>query len=130
MKPYVICHMCTTIDGRILNDRWGKLPGPKDVGTLFEITAASFGIGAWLVGTTTMKEFAGRNVKLPRRTTHRPPRLHPSSYRSRFGIEGVSDVQEAIGAHLWILRKTEGGAWRVAIVAWSAWDGSWLRASS
>src|SRR5205823_8463674 len=22
MKPYVICHMCTTIDGRILADRW------------------------------------------------------------------------------------------------------------
>ena len=66
MKPYVICHMCTTIDGRIRNDRWGKLPGPKDGGTLFETTAASFGIGAWLVGTTTMKEFAGRNVKLPR----------------------------------------------------------------
>jgi hypothetical protein len=66
MKPYVICHLCATIDGRILNDRWGKLPGPKDGGTLFETTAASLGIGAWLVGTTTMEEFAGRNVKLPR----------------------------------------------------------------
>ena len=66
MKPYVICHMCTTIDGKILGGRWGKLPGGKDSATLFETTAASFGIGAWLVGTTTMKEFAGRNVKLPR----------------------------------------------------------------
>ena len=66
MRPYVICHMCTTIDGKILGDRWGKLPGRKDSATLFETTAASFGIGAWLVGTTTMKEFAGRNVKLPR----------------------------------------------------------------
>ena len=65
MRPYVICHMCTTIDGKILGDRWGKLPGGKDSATLFETTAASFGIGAWLVGTTTMKEFAGRNVKLP-----------------------------------------------------------------
>ena len=60
MRPYVICHMCTTIDGKILGDRWGKLPGCKDSATLFETTAASFGIGAWLVGTTTMKEFAGR----------------------------------------------------------------------
>jgi 2,5-diamino-6-(ribosylamino)-4(3H)-pyrimidinone 5'-phosphate reductase len=66
MKPYVICHMCTTIDGKILVDRWGKLPGPKGGARLFETTAASFSIGAWLVGTTTMKEFAGRNVKLPR----------------------------------------------------------------
>ena len=64
MKPYVICHMCTTIDGRILGERWGRLPGVKDSGDLFETTAASFGIGAWLVGTTTMKEFADRNVTL------------------------------------------------------------------
>ena len=49
MKPYVICHMCTTIDGKILGDRWGKLPGCKDSATLFETTAASFGIGAWLL---------------------------------------------------------------------------------
>ena len=69
MKPYVICHMCTTIDGKILGGRWGRIPGPKDAVTLFESTAASFGIGAWLVGTTTMKEFAGRNVKLPQATT-------------------------------------------------------------
>src|SRR5436853_2733194 len=64
MKPYVICHMCTTIDGRILADRWPKLPGGKDGGSLFESTADTFGIGAWLVGTTTMREFAGRQVKL------------------------------------------------------------------
>lgn len=63
-KPYVICHMCTTIDGKILTKRWGKLAGGKDSAALFETTAASFGIGAWLVGTTTMKEFAGRNRKL------------------------------------------------------------------
>ena len=64
MKPYVICHMCTTIDGRILGDRWPKLPGGKDSAELFESTADSFGIGAWLVGTTTMREFAGRSMKL------------------------------------------------------------------
>src|ERR1700752_2917496 len=64
MKPYVICHMCTTIAGRILGERWPRLRGGKDSSTLFESTADSFGIGAWLVGTTTMREFAGRNVRL------------------------------------------------------------------
>ncbi len=66
MRPYVICHMCTTIDGKILGNRWGKFPGGIDSATLFETTAASFGIGAWLVGTTTMDEFDGPKVKLPR----------------------------------------------------------------
>lgn len=63
-RPYIICHMCTTIDGKILANRWEKLPGGKAAGGLFEPTAAEFGIGAWLVGTTTMKEFAGRPAKL------------------------------------------------------------------
>ncbi len=68
MKLYVICHMCTTIDGKIMSGRWGKVPGQDKSGSagLFETTAASFGIGAWLVGTTTMKEFQGRPQKLPR----------------------------------------------------------------
>ena len=67
MRPYVICHMCTTVDGKILGSRWGKIPGYKHGSSdLFETTAASFGIGAWLVGTTTMEEFDGRKTKLPR----------------------------------------------------------------
>jgi len=66
MRPYVICHMCPTVDGRIPGYRWGKLPGYKHESDLFETTAASFGIGAWLVGTTTMDEFDGRKIKLPR----------------------------------------------------------------
>jgi riboflavin biosynthesis pyrimidine reductase len=64
MKPYVICHMCTSIDGRILSSRWTDLPAAVRIGTLFETTAAKFGIGAWVVGTTTMKEFADGNFKL------------------------------------------------------------------
>lgn len=64
MKPYVICHMCTTIDGRILTRRWGKLPGPKSASDLYETSAASFGVRAWIVGTTTMREFSGKDTKL------------------------------------------------------------------
>ena len=66
MKPYVICHMCTSLDGKIIGHRWGKLSGYKHESTLFETTAASFGIGAWLVGTTTMDEFDSPKKKLPR----------------------------------------------------------------
>jgi riboflavin biosynthesis pyrimidine reductase len=66
MRPYVICHMCASVDGKIIGDRWGKLPGYPHESELFETTAASFGIGAWLVGTTTMDEFDGRKTPLPR----------------------------------------------------------------
>src|SRR5436190_9286090 len=98
MKPYVICHMCTTIDGKILPDRWGKLRGPKGSAGLFETTAASFGIGAWLVGTTTMKEFQGRPQKLPR-SAPIPKRDHvaqPNAKRLAIGADakGVLRYQE------------------------------------
>lgn len=76
MRPYVICHMCTTVDGKILGHRWGKLPGYKHESDLFETTAASFGIGAWLVGTTTMDEFDSRKTKLPRVSKRVPRRDH------------------------------------------------------
>jgi 2,5-diamino-6-(ribosylamino)-4(3H)-pyrimidinone 5'-phosphate reductase len=64
-KPYVICHMCTSIDGKILGNRWGTLPGPKQPRELFETTATALGIGAWVVGTTTLKEFCAKPFKLP-----------------------------------------------------------------
>ncbi len=89
MKPYVICHMCTSIDGKILGNRWGKLPGEKDSATLFETTAASFGIGAWLVGTTTMDEFDGPKVKLPRARK-------PAARRDHFANKNATRL--AIGA--------------------------------
>jgi 2,5-diamino-6-(ribosylamino)-4(3H)-pyrimidinone 5'-phosphate reductase len=90
MRPYVICHMCTTVDGKILGDRWEKIPGYKRGSSdLFETTAASFGIGAWLVGTTTMEEFDGRKTKLPRA---------PKGFVRRDHIANKNAKRLAIGA--------------------------------
>jgi riboflavin biosynthesis pyrimidine reductase len=58
--------MCTTIDGKILVDRWGRLPGGQSGSALFEKTAASVGIHSWLVGTRTMSEFASKRLRLKR----------------------------------------------------------------
>ncbi|MEO8874205.1 MAG: RibD family protein [Polyangiaceae bacterium] len=74
MKPYVICHMCTTIDGKIISSRWGKIPGHASSAKLYETTAASFGIGAWLVGTNTMREFSS-SAKVLRKVTAKVDRL-------------------------------------------------------
>src|SRR3954464_14870226 len=100
MKPYLICHMCTTIDGKILGNRWGKVPGQRAGGSagLFETTAASFGIGAWMVGTTTMKEFQGKPQRLPK-SPALPKSDHVANRRARrLGIgadaKGVLRFQE------------------------------------
>jgi riboflavin biosynthesis pyrimidine reductase len=55
MKPHVICHMLSSIDGRILSERWR----PKgDTGGLFETLHDQLGGDAWIVGRVTGQEFA------------------------------------------------------------------------
>ncbi len=110
MKPYVICHMCTTIDGRILTDRWPALPGRSNPAHLFERTADSFGIDAWLVGTTTMREFAGPDRKLARagRRVGREDRIaDPRAQRFAIGADANGRLRfrepEVDGDHVVLL---------------------------
>lgn len=49
-----------------------------------------------------------------------------SSYHTWFKLPDDPKTQDAkshesTGTHLWIVRKNESGAWRVAIVTWSCW---------
>ncbi len=68
MKPYVVCHMISSLDGRIISDHWGA---NKSVSN-YEPTGNSYKIKAWLVGRVTMeKHFAG----------HRPLKLSASAKR-------------------------------------------------
>jgi len=60
MRPYVICHMFGSVDGRIKQNIWGL----KDHHKYFEETAAQIKADAWLVGRTTMEEFSSRKVHL------------------------------------------------------------------
>lgn len=55
MKPYVICHMASSIDGRILPSRWRPQVG---VGELFDRLHAELGGQAWLIGRVSGQEFA------------------------------------------------------------------------
>jgi len=56
MKPYVICHMVASVDGRILHSRWR--PRTRAGGDLFERLHTRLGGEAWLVGRVTGQEFA------------------------------------------------------------------------
>jgi uncharacterized protein (TIGR02246 family) len=44
-----------------------------------------------------------------------------SDYLTQFLTHDSPEVHSARGTHLWILRKTESGEWRVAVVTWSSW---------
>lgn len=56
MKPFVICHILTSVDGRIRQTIWGL----KDHHLYFEEPAAKIPADAWLVGRVTMQEFSSK----------------------------------------------------------------------
>lgn len=58
--PYVICLMMTSVDGKILGEKWGNSPKMELLRGTFEKIHEEIGIGAWIVGRTTMeKDFTG-----------------------------------------------------------------------
>lgn len=57
-KPYVICHMLGSVDGRIKQNIWGF----KDHHKYFEETAEKIQADAWLVGRVTMQEFSSKQT--------------------------------------------------------------------
>ncbi len=59
MKPYLICHMVSTVDGKIIVNRW-----PIKGADVFELSAATIKSDGWIVGRKTMAEFSS---KKPRR---------------------------------------------------------------
>jgi riboflavin biosynthesis pyrimidine reductase len=56
MKPYLICHMIASVDGRTLLRRWR--PVDESRGALFERLHEWLGSDAWLVGRVTGQEYA------------------------------------------------------------------------
>lgn len=95
MKPYVVCHMVASIDGRILHSRWR--PPTRDGGDLFERLHAKLGGEAWLVGRVTGQEFAKARGYEPR--ADRSYGREPWIARRGAGAYGV--VLDAHGKIAW-----------------------------
>lgn len=69
-RPYVICHMTPSVDGRIVVDDW-KLP--KRTFGEYERTAQTFDANAWMIGRVSMEPYAGK-AALPTSAGLRLPR--------------------------------------------------------
>src|SRR6187200_1586965 len=66
-RPYVICHMLPSIDGRIVIRDW-KLPNATRE---YEETAATFDADAWIIGRISMQPYAGKG-RVPARKSRKP----------------------------------------------------------
>jgi riboflavin biosynthesis pyrimidine reductase len=68
MKPYMICHMVASVDGRTLVRRWH----PEDARRrdLFEQLHDQLAVDAWLIGRVTGQEYAKRAAYPPQTDRH------------------------------------------------------------
>jgi riboflavin biosynthesis pyrimidine reductase len=57
MKPYIVCHMMSSIDGHALTDGWDRA-FKKNAGELYETLAQEFRFDAWVCGRVTMQEIS------------------------------------------------------------------------
>ncbi|WP_432713590.1 dihydrofolate reductase family protein [Pedobacter sp.] len=55
-RPYIICLMMTSVDGKILGEKWGDSPEMMILKNKFEEIHNQVGINAWIVGRTTMEK--------------------------------------------------------------------------
>lgn len=55
-RPYVTCLMMTSVDGKILTEKWGDSPKMKALKGKFEEIHEEIGIRAWIVGRSTMEK--------------------------------------------------------------------------
>jgi 2,5-diamino-6-(ribosylamino)-4(3H)-pyrimidinone 5'-phosphate reductase len=76
-RPYVICHMVPSVDGRIVTRDW---PLPQGILAEYERTAASFEADAWIIGRISMEPYAGK-ARLP--TAARGARLPRTDFVAR-----------------------------------------------
>jgi riboflavin biosynthesis pyrimidine reductase len=69
MRPRIICHMVSSIDGRLLVDRWTPPASGIDAAIVhrtYEQVAARFDADGWIVGRKTMEDFAEGPARAPR----------------------------------------------------------------
>jgi 2,5-diamino-6-(ribosylamino)-4(3H)-pyrimidinone 5'-phosphate reductase len=69
-RPYVICHMLPSIDGRIVTTPWDL---GKRATAEYERTANTFNADAWIIGRVSMEPYAGK-ATIPRGKAAEVPR--------------------------------------------------------
>lgn len=70
-RPYVICHMVPSVDGKIVTAGWPMLP---TLYAEYDRTADSFGADAWMAGRVSMAGYATKARLRRRGTRERIPR--------------------------------------------------------
>src|SRR6185295_2403137 len=70
-RPYVVCHMGPSVDGRIVTDRWPNTTRlMREYNRIHTVLAGD----AWIAGRVSMEAYAGKGRVPPRRSRGPLPR--------------------------------------------------------
>ena len=97
-RPYVICHMIPSVDGRIV-----RLVSIRSILGAYDETAETFKADAWIAGRTSMEPYGG-NAKLRKSATRIPKKdfIAPTKAKS-YGI-----AIDPSGKIMWKSGEVEG----------------------
>ncbi|MBB4200474.1 5-amino-6-(5-phosphoribosylamino)uracil reductase [Rhodoblastus sphagnicola] len=86
MRPRIICHMMSSIDGRLLTQRWTRPAsgiGDDIVPRHYEQVAARLGGDGFLIGRKTMEEYACVTAHEPTTGGDAPRKIHVADRKGR-----------------------------------------------
>src|SRR4051812_20497053 len=94
-RPWVICHMTPSIDGRIVTRDW-KLPAK--LYAEYETTARTFRADAWMIGRISMEPYAGK-ARVPKRKVKEP--IPRTDFIARTDAESYAIALDPSGRLTW-----------------------------
>ncbi len=100
-RPYVICHMMSSVDGRIQSKRWAF----EGAARFFEVQAAKIKVDAWMVGRTTMQEFSSHK---PRGKAKPAPRIPKTDFIASFRSKTFAVAIDPSGKCSWDSNEVDG----------------------
>jgi riboflavin biosynthesis pyrimidine reductase len=102
VKPHVICHMSSSIDGRTLPTRWRPREDPAP--GLYERIHQELKGDAWLIGRVTGEDFA-KGARYPNTVAGRYPR---ETWLTRRGASSYAVVLDGAGRLAWGRSEASG----------------------
>lgn len=94
-RPYVICHMVPSLDGKILTAGWRL---PPSMLAEYESTAQTFKADAWMIGRISMAPYAGK-ARVPARKAGPP--IPRTDFIARRDAKSYAIVLDPSGKLTW-----------------------------
>lgn len=100
-RPYVVCHMTSSVDGRIKGRRWKTAPSDRHYETIHARLAGD----AWMCGRITMQGYADSAAPLARKPEHDGSPVSRDDHIARTDAAGYAVALDARGRLDWGARN-------------------------